>query len=163
MWKVATPRQELRRKSAMNTKMTVSAAMVTVLLVAGACSPSLGASPAKETNIEVTIDELATAQHVARQIELSDGGVLTVSLGSNPTTGFGWTEAAQIGDPTVLQQTESKFLPPENQGLVGASGTQVWTFRALQKGATTISMEYGRPWEGGEKGVWTFELTVTVK
>jgi len=24
-------------------------------------------------------------------------------------------------------------------------------------------MEYGRPWEGGEKGVWTFNLTVTVK
>jgi len=24
-------------------------------------------------------------------------------------------------------------------------------------------MEYSRPWEGGEKGVWTFNLSVTVK
>jgi inhibitor of cysteine peptidase len=147
----------------MNTKVTVTAAMVTVLVVAGACSPASGASAAKEANIEVSIDEFTNTQHIAREIEVPDGGVLTVSLGSNPTTGFSWTETAQIGDPTVLQQSESNFLPPENEGLVGASGTQVWTFTALKKGTSTISMEYGRPWEGGEKGVWTFELTVTVK
>ena len=34
---------------------------------------------------------------------------------------------------------------------------------ALKKGTTSLSLEYGRPWEGGEKGVWTFELIVTVK
>ena len=147
----------------MNTKVTVTAAMVTVLLAAGACSPALGASAAREANIEVTIDEFMNTQHVARQVEVSEGGVLTVDLGSNPTTGFGWTETAQIGNPTVLQQSESNFLPPENEGLVGASGTQVWTFSALKKGTSTISMDYGRPWAGGEKGVWTFELTVTVK
>jgi predicted secreted protein len=63
----------------------------------------------------------------------------------------------------VVQQTASEYVAPETQGLVGASGNQVWTFEALQKGTTSLTMEYGRPWEGGEKGVWTFELTVTVK
>lgn len=147
----------------MKTRMTVTAAMVTVLLAAGACSPAVGASPAKEANIEVTIDEFMNTQNVAREIELPEGGVLTVTLGSNPTTGFSWNETAQIADATVLQQTESKVLSAEDKGLVGASGSQVWTFKALQKGTTTLSMDYGRPWEGGEKGVWTFELTVTVK
>lgn len=147
----------------MNTQLTVTAAMVTILLAAGACSPALDASAAKDANIEVTVDEFMNNQHIARQVEMSEGGVLTVSLGSNPTTGFGWADVAQIGDETVLQQTESKFVSPENEGLVGASGTQVWSFSALQKGTTTIHTEYGRPWEGGEKSVWTFELTVTVK
>ena len=147
----------------MNTKLPVLAAMVTVLLAAGACSPALEASAAKDANTEVTIDEFMNNQHIARQIEIPEGGVLTVSLGSNPTTGFSWAEAAEIADPTVLQQAESNFQAPDNKGVVGASGTQVWTFEALQKGTTVVTMEYGRPWEGGEKDVWTFELTVTVK
>ena len=147
----------------MNTKLPVLAAMVTVLLAAGACSPALEASAAKDANIEVTIDEFTNTQHIAKQIEIEEGGVLTVSLGSNPTTGFSWAEAAEIADPTVLQQAESNFQAPDNKGVVGASGTQVWTFEALQNGTTVVTMEYGRPWEGGEKGVWTFELTVTVK
>jgi len=63
----------------------------------------------------------------------------------------------------VLQQTGSEMQPAQAQGMVGAPGAQVWTFKALKKGATTVSLDYSRPWEGGEKGVWTFELTVTVK
>jgi inhibitor of cysteine peptidase len=147
----------------MKTKMVVIAAMATVLLAAGACSPAVGASSAKEANVEVTIDEFTNTQHIAKAIEIAEGGVVTVSLGSNPSTGFSWNETAQIEAPAVLEQTDSKVLPSEKEGLVGASGSQVWTFKALQKGTTTVSLEYGRPWEGGEKGVWTFELTVTVK
>ena len=46
--------------------------------------------------------------------------------------------------------------------MVGAGGVENWTFKALAKGETTISMEYSRPWEGGEKAAQTFELTVVV-
>jgi len=35
--------------------------------------------------------------------------------------------------------------------------------QALKKGASTIYVEYGRPWKGGEKGEWTFRLPVVVK
>ncbi|MFC1983316.1 protease inhibitor I42 family protein, partial [Chloroflexota bacterium] len=53
---------------------------------------------------------------------------------------------------------ESEPPPPP-----GTPGQEVWTFKALKKGTTTVFMEYSRPWEGGEKGEWTFNLTVTVK
>ena len=147
----------------MKTKLIVMALMVTVLPVAAACAPVSGASPAAEASIDVSIDEFEQAKNIAQEVVVADGGTLTVSLGSNPTTGFSWDEAAQIADPMVLQQTGSELLPAEGQGLVGAPGTHVWTFKALQKGSTTVSMDYSRPWEGGEKGVWTFDLTVTVK
>jgi len=147
----------------MKTKLMVTAVMVTVLLIAGACSLVLGTSPPKEANIEVSIDEFMDTKQVTKEIEVPDGGVLTVTLGSNPTTGFSWTDAAQIGNPAILQQTENKLLLPEGEGIVGAPGSQAWTFKALQKGTTTINMEYSRPWEGGEKAEWTFELIVTVK
>ena len=47
--------------------------------------------------------------------------------------------------------------------IAGTPGQEVWTFEALKKGSSTVSLEYDRPWEGGEKGEWTFELTVVVK
>ncbi len=147
----------------MNRQLTVTAAMITVLLAAGACSPASAASPATDASIEVTIDDFANTQQVVRQVEVAEGGILTVTLGSNPTTGFSWTEDARISDPTVLLQSEIQRMPALDPDLIGAPGSQVWTFEALQKGTTIVSMDYGRPWEGGEKGVWTFELTVTVK
>ena len=146
----------------MKTKLIVMALMVTVLLVAVACSPA-EASPAAEANIEVSADEFANTNNIAKEVVVAEGCTITVTLGSNPSTGFSWDEGAHIADPTVLQQTGSEMVPAEGQGLVGAPGAQVWTFKALTQGTTIVSMQYSRPWEGGEKAVWTFDLTVTVK
>jgi inhibitor of cysteine peptidase len=88
---------------------------------------------------------------------------LTVTLCSNPTTGFQWSENAEISNPQVIAQTEHKFLTPEEKNIVGGAGQEVWTFSALEPGQTSVYLEYSRPWEGGEKGEWTFTLTVIVK
>ena len=87
-------------------------------------------------------------------MEVTIDSSLTVTLCSNPTTGFRWSESAQISDQTVLQQTDHKFEPLEG-GASGADGQEIWTFKALKKGTSITSMKYSRPWEGGEKGVWT--------
>jgi inhibitor of cysteine peptidase len=152
-------------KQRMKAKASVTAVMVTLLLAVVGCSPAVGASPAQEANIEVTIDEFVDSNHVVKEVEVAQGGVLTISLGSNPSTGFSWTENAEVAGPGVLRLSGGggAFVAPEGEGLVGAPGNQTWTFEALEKGTTSISMEYGRPWEGGEKGVWTLELTVTVR
>jgi len=91
------------------------------------------------------------------------GDSFTVTLCSNATTGFKWSESAKISDPAVVQQIGHEFVSPKAKGVVGAAGKEVWTFKALKKGTSTISLEYSRPWEGGEKGEWTFNLTVVVK
>jgi predicted secreted protein len=86
-----------------------------------------------------------------------------VTLCSNPSTGFQWSENAEISDPAVLGQYRHEFLPNEGNGVVGAAGSDVWKFRSLKKGTSGIHFEHSRPWEGGEKGEWTLELVVTVK
>jgi predicted secreted protein len=63
----------------------------------------------------------------------------------------------------VLTETNHQFFGPEDENLVGAAGRDVWTFQALKKGTSNISIAYSRPWEGGEKGEWTFTAVVTVK
>lgn len=147
----------------MKTKLMAAALTALVLPVVAGCSPVSGDTPAREASIEVAIDEFEQAKNVTREVVVAEGGTLTLTLGSNPTTGFSWGETAQIADPTVLQQTGSETQAAQAQGMVGAPGAQVWTFKALKKGTTTASFDYSRPWEGGEKGVWSFELTVTVK
>ena len=43
----------------------------------------------------------------------------------------------------------------------GATGKEIWTFKALSKGVTTISMEYSRARHNEPE--WPFELIVIVK
>ncbi|MBA7525851.1 hypothetical protein ES705_18009 [subsurface metagenome] len=100
--------------------------------------------------------------YVSKEVELAADDSFTVILGSNRTTGFQWSESAQIDDQSVLEQLAHRFVPPE-EDTPGAAGKEVWTFRALKEGSTEVSMEYSRPWEGGKEVEWTFRLIVIVK
>ena len=140
----------------MKLKLLMILTVMSVLICLSACS----AGP----SLEVSCDEFGKNNHIKSNIEVSTGETFTVTLCSNPTTGFQWQETAEIGDQSILQQTNHEYIAPQgNTPAVGASGVEKWTFKALKNGNTTVSMEYGRPWEGGEKGEWTYELTVDVK
>jgi len=113
-----------------------------------------------KVSIEASCDDFYDQAAISKEMEVAVGDSFAVTLCSNPTTGFQWSEA-QVSDQTVLKQTDHSFVPPGETGIVGAAGQDVWTFKALKKGESTVSMEYSRPWEGGEKAEWTFILTVT--
>ena len=138
----------------MKAKLILVWAMVAILLSLCACSPA----------IDVSYDDFMNLQHISQEVEVAVGDSFTVTLCSNPTTGFEW-ESPRITDQTVLEQVGHKFEaleftdPPKE----GAAGKEVWTFQALKEGESTVSMEYSRPWEEGEEATWTFNLTVTVR
>jgi len=133
----------------MRLKLVLICTIAAVLLCLVAC-----ASLPKE----VSVDESYSGKEVA----LAVGGSLIVTLDSNATTGFEW-ELTEISDEAVLGLESSEFQPPEDTGVVGAPGKEIWTFNALKKGESCISMEYSQPWEGGTKAAETFDLTVVVK
>lgn len=56
-----------------------------------------------------------------------------------------------------------KFVAPEAGVPPGIGGEEVWTFKAVGKGTTELSLEYGRSWEEGVEPAKTFTLTVIVK
>jgi inhibitor of cysteine peptidase len=63
----------------------------------------------------------------------------------------------------VLKNVANTYEAPEDIDMVGAPGKEIWTFKALKKGTSTISMEYSQPWPNGTKAAETFDLTVVVK
>jgi inhibitor of cysteine peptidase len=141
----------------MKAKLIMVGLMVVTVMALLACS----ATP-KEASVQVSTDDFMNQKNISQQVDVPNGGSLTVTLGSNPTTGFKWSEEAQVSDSAVLKQMEHKYVAPDGK-LMGAAGDEVWTFKALKKGVATVTLEYSRPWEGGEKGEWTYTLTVTVK
>jgi inhibitor of cysteine peptidase len=133
----------------MKSKLVLICATIAISLCLVACSsaPSL-----------VSVD----ASYSGQQVEVAVGGSLTVTLESNPSTGFEWV-LVNIGDETVLKNVANTYEAPEDTDMVGAPGKEIWTFKALKKGTSTISMEYSQPWPNGTKAAETFDLTVVVK
>ena len=137
--------------------------MLGLLLVVPVSALAFGCTTEPES-VEISCDDFMKDNDISlsRIIELNVNDTFTVTLCSNPSTGFQWSEVAEISDQAVLEQTDHEYTPPEGT-LAGAAGEETWTFKALEKGTTGITMEYSRPWEGGEKAEWTFNVTVTVK
>jgi inhibitor of cysteine peptidase len=133
--------------------------MLFISLVLFACSPA-----PKPVSVEVPCDEFYESRHISRDADIPVGAALQVILCSNPSTGFQWEEA-RISDPAVLEELSHEFVSPESKPPPppGTPGQDVWTFKALKAGESTISVDYSRPWEGGEKGEWTFVLNVVVQ
>ena len=142
----------------MKSKLILTCIVVAISLSLFACSSAV--------SVEASCDDFTKLQHISKEVKVAVDGSLTVTLCSNPTTGFEW-ESPKITNQTVLQQVGHEFEAPEHKGdeppPPGEAGKEVWTFKALKEGTSTISMEYSQPWEGGEKGEWTFNLTVVVK
>ncbi len=144
--------------------------IVSVLLVGGlACGESDDKSTEvpKQVSVEVSNVDFQTASEsnggvVNKTIEVASGDTLVVTLWSNKTTGYSWSETATISDPGVLLQTNHEYVAPQT-GLMGASGNEVWTFKASKAGVSEVSMDYSQPWEGGQKNANSFLLKVTVK
>ncbi len=156
----------------MRNKVMVAFMLVGVLVGTAACANVQGADgpnnvpPApNKYAVNITAENFNKEANVVEEVEVKAGETFTIVLDSNATTGFQWTAQANIVNAKVLEQTAHQYVAP-NAGdapVAGMAGVEEWTFRAVSNGTTTITLSYDRPWEGGEKGVRTFGLTVIVK
>jgi len=136
-------------------------ALLAFSLVLSACSPQ-GSSG----YLDFQCDDFYENPHITDSIEAGVGDEFTVNLCSNASTGFQWKESVDISDPGVVEQVSHDYNSPSEKGgppPPGTPGSQNWTFKTLKHGTCILSFEYSRDWEGGEKGEWTFVLTIIVK
>ena len=116
-----------------------------------------------QASVELSCDDFTNNHHIKKEVEVASGGIVTVILCENRTTGFQWPEMAQITETAVLEQTGGGGYMAAESDLLGAAGKSEWTFKALKEGTSKVSLEYSQDWAGGLKAEWTFELTVIVK
>ncbi len=85
-------------------KWYIGLLLVGTLLFVGGCTEE----PTGYSDISIPIEEFLLSSsshpHIDVVMHAVVGGELTVTLGSNPTTGFQWSEYAEISDESVIKQ-----------------------------------------------------------
>ena len=66
--------------------------------------------------------------------------VVRVSLIANPSSGYRWRLIAKSNN-AVVDSVSCQFIPFD-KGVVGGGGSEVWSFKALQKGVVDLTFVY---------------------
>ena len=81
----------------------------------------------------------------SKPIQFKAGTSFTITLRANMSTGYQWQLAEPL-DETMLQLVGTEYIPYRTQRL-GADGKQLFTFKALRPGETSIFFKYVREGE----------------
>jgi inhibitor of cysteine peptidase len=92
-------------------------------------------------------------------VALRIGQELILTLNSNPSTGYRWMRTDT--ETSVLVTLGKPAYQPGGR-LLGASGMELWKFRAERNGVPTLKLEYRRPWEKNTPSAETMVLHVTI-
>jgi inhibitor of cysteine peptidase len=110
-----------------------------------------------------SLDLDASADGSTQQLKL--GEVMSITLESNPSTGYSWF--ATVSNPDVLSQMgEPEYIEPTQSSstmIVGAAGTETFMFQGTASGSAIITLDYKRGWETGVAPEKTITITVEVK
>lgn len=94
-------------------------------------------------------------------LQLKTGQNLTLTLPSNPTTGYRW--AIQDSAGGVLRSLSPEvYSNPEDSGLVGAGGQSTWRFKAFAPGTGRLRLTSQQPWAPEVNPAETFDCAITV-
>ncbi|MCE5323558.1 protease inhibitor I42 family protein [bacterium] len=116
--------------------------------------------PQPKEMISITTTVPASSKQ-AIPIAANAGSEFAITLDSNATTGYQWRLGNQP-DEKIVKSMGSVYNEPKSR-LMGAGGTEAWTFQAAGKGTTQIVLEYARPWEKDIAPIKTQTFTVTVQ
>jgi len=135
---------------------------VSAMLVSGMALGAAACGDDDDSDGDVPEEVQLTETDSGKSFEVADGGKVIVALASNPSTGFSWA-VAEPGPANLDLEGEPKFVPAgSTTPVVGAGGTEVFTFKAVGKGESTLKVEYRRSFENNppEK---TFTVEIDVK
>ncbi len=94
----------------------------------------------------------------AKIVEVSTKGEFSVTLESNPTTGYLWQASY---DENLLKLVDKTYRQNDTRTpLVGVGGTDAFIFQAIKAGSTEITFNYKRPRESEIARQMIFKVTV---
>jgi len=136
--------------------------LLAVLLVLGGLATACGASDDEDV-ADFPAEVQLTDADDGSTVQLALRGELIVALASNPTTGFSWS-VGEDSDEGLVLQGEPRYVPAgSTTPVVGAGGTEVFSFEADDSGTSRLVLEYRRPFEPGVAPEQTFSVTVEIR
>ncbi|MEV6767897.1 protease inhibitor I42 family protein [Nocardia sp. NPDC051030] len=131
---------------------TTPGTTVAVTSTAGKATPTSTAKEAVKLGVDAD----------GKDVALTVGQGLVITLASNPTTGYLW-QLADLDQNIVKQNGGQEYeQDPSPDGMVGVGGQATFNFVALTPGTTKLVLEYRRPWEQGSEPAQRLTLTLTV-
>ena len=89
------------------------------------------------------------------------GQPLTLTLPSNPSTGYRWL--VQDAASNILRSLGPEiYSAPKEAGIVGSAGVSRWRFEARMVGEGHLVLVYQQPWAMEVSPVQTFDCTIRV-
>jgi len=140
----------------MKSIKTICIAIFTIMVILITVSPGLCAGKKQQVSKEDTIPTDS-----GKTIQCNVNSTFSIVLDSNPTTGYRW-QLASSQNGALLKLIGSQYRAPETE-LAGAGGEEIWSFKALSVGQTTIIFEYMRPWEKGKEPIKRTVFTVHIQ
>lgn len=94
-----------------------------------------------------------------KQLEAEVGSEFKIVIDSNPTTGYHWELVGEMDENIV--EFVSRDYRADTPQTVGSGGVDVWVFKALAVGETTIMLGYYPPGDSTEaQQTVTFNVVV---
>jgi predicted secreted protein len=127
---------------------TLPIALLIAVLLLTACAPKPSA-PTPVPTLQVS--------DAGKTIEVTAGNEFKIIVNVNPSTGYHW-ELMEALDTKVVDFVKKDYVADEPV-MPGSSGRDVWTFKAIAPGQTTITLGFYQP---GDTDVFDQQLVFTI-
>ena len=132
--------------------------VITIMIVSLLCLTACYAVPG-EVLVEIKRDEFIEHNTIMKKQVIALHGLLVVGLWHNPADGYEWEWSAT--EPGIVDEVDHHYESVEDDA--GADGIDVWSFKAVKRGNTTINMKQIRTGMPEEKGPWKLTISVSVR
>lgn len=120
----------------------ISLVMTAIMLLTGCGTPSPSPNPTLLPIAETQNTLLEPTDHT-QLITVKAGATFDLVVPSNPSTGYHWDIIPEL-DGKLIEFVAQDYVA-EEPVMAGSGGMDVWTFRALEAGDTTIVLGFYPP------------------
>ena len=139
-------------------KEPAQAFKLTVVVDGAGAAPASDAKSAPAASKDVRLNDGDNG----KTVQVAVGGTVTLTLESNPTTGFSWNKVEDV-DKSILKLEKNDYKQKSSPaGMVGVGGRNTIVYRALKAGTAKIDLIYMQPWEPDSQFITKYSVTVEV-
>ena len=118
--------------------LVIVISLALAVLCAGCAAPT---TPSPSPSVAST----TSATALGASITVTQGQNFTIQLQSNPSTGYRWQPTYDNSTVTLVNQAFASGISNATTAIVGAGGTDLFTFQGIKQGTSVITFNNVSP------------------